>query len=64
MGMDVTALRNKLAEISRITDAEWLGTLDERKRTELEFHDRDRDRKKIEELQTQDQDTYERFYGN
>jgi ubiquinone/menaquinone biosynthesis C-methylase UbiE len=64
MGMDVTVLRDKLAEISRITDAEWLGSLDERKRTELEFHDRDRDRKKIEELQTQDQDTYERFYGN
>jgi SAM-dependent methyltransferase len=62
--MDVTILRDRLAEISRITDAEWLGSLDTRKRTELEFHDRDRDRAKIQELKDHDQDTYERFYGN
>ena len=64
MGMEVGALRSKLAEISRITDAEWLGSLDSRKRTELEFHDRDRDRQKIQDLKDHDQDTYERFYGN
>src|SRR5688572_8505669 len=64
MGMDVSMLRSHLAEIARITDAEWLGSLDERKRAELEFHDRDRDRAKITELQQNDQDTYERFYGN
>jgi ubiquinone/menaquinone biosynthesis C-methylase UbiE len=64
MGMDVTILKSRLAEISQITDAEWIATLDERKRAELEFHDRDRDRHKIEELKQHDQDTYERFYGN
>jgi ubiquinone/menaquinone biosynthesis C-methylase UbiE len=62
--MDVSILRDHLAGISRITDAEWLGSLDARKRAELEFHDRDRDRAKITELQQNDQDTYERFYGN
>lgn len=35
--------------------------LDERKRKELEFHDRDRNRGVLETL---DSDTYERFYGN
>src|SRR5687768_1439815 len=64
MGMDVAVLRDKLAEISKITDAEWMRSLDERKRTELEFHDRDRDRQKIQDLKDHDQDTYERFYGN
>jgi ubiquinone/menaquinone biosynthesis C-methylase UbiE len=64
MGMDVSMLKDRLAEISRITDAEWLGSLDSRKRTELEFHDRDRDRRMVEDLLAHDQDTYERFYGN
>src|SRR6185437_6853954 len=35
--------------------------LDERKRKELEFHDRDRNRSEIPKM---DSDTYERFYGN
>lgn len=59
--MDVAALRSQLDQIAQIPDAEWLGSLDDRKRKELEFHDRDRDRAKIASL---DQDTYERFYGN
>jgi ubiquinone/menaquinone biosynthesis C-methylase UbiE len=50
-----------LQEIARIPSEEWLGSLDERKRKELEFHDRDRDRSLIEAM---DSDTYERFYGN
>jgi len=57
----VDALRDALAEIERITDAEWMGSLSERKRKELEFHDRDRDRKLKASI---DKDTYERFYGN
>ena len=44
-----------------ITNEEWLSSLDERKRKELEFHDRDRDRAALPKL---DSDTYERFYGN
>jgi ubiquinone/menaquinone biosynthesis C-methylase UbiE len=62
--MDVTALRAELENINRITDQEWMSSLNERKRLELEFHDRDRDRKKIDEMKQQDQDTFERFYGN
>lgn len=50
-----------LDEISNVTDKEWMNSLDERKRTELEFHDRDRDKEEIESL---DQDTFEKYYGN
>jgi ubiquinone/menaquinone biosynthesis C-methylase UbiE len=64
MGRDVAALRAELENINRITDKEWMDSLNERKRLELQFHDRDRDRKKIDDLQNQDQDTFERFYGN
>jgi len=61
VGLAFGALRDHLAQMSAITDAEWMASLDDRKRRELEFHDRDRDRKAIKNL---DQDTYERFYGN
>src|SRR4029077_3822878 len=61
MGMSVAELRLHIAELAKIPDAEWLATLDDRKRKELEFHDRDRDREKVAQM---DQDTYERFYGN
>ncbi len=54
-------LRQQLVELSQVPSEEWLAGLDQRKRRELEFHDRDRDRQKIQQL---DQDTYERFYGN
>ncbi|HEU4654946.1 MAG TPA: class I SAM-dependent methyltransferase [Steroidobacteraceae bacterium] len=59
--MDIAALRSKLEEINAIPDQVWLSSLSERKRVELEFHDRDRARDKIKAM---DQDTYERFYGN
>lgn len=59
--MGLSVLREQLAELEKITDAEWMASLDARKRAELDFHDRDRDRAKIKQL---DQDTYERFYGN
>jgi ubiquinone/menaquinone biosynthesis C-methylase UbiE len=59
--MTEAELRSALAEIERIPDASWMASLDDRKRKELEFHDRDRDRQKIDGM---DQDTYERFYGN
>jgi len=57
----VAALQSALAEIAKIPDADWLASLDDRKRKELEFHDRDRDRQQTAHM---DQDTYERFYGN
>lgn len=61
MGDATTGLREHLSAMEAIPDSEWMGSLDARKRKELEFHDRDRDRSKIPQL---DQDTYERFYGN
>ncbi len=61
MGMSVAELRLHIAELVKIPDSDWLATLDDRKRKELEFHDRDRDRKQVAGM---DQDTYERFYGN
>jgi len=64
MGIDIADLRAKLESINRISDQEWMDSLNERKRLELEFHDRDRDRKKIDELKEQDKDTFERVYGN
>jgi ubiquinone/menaquinone biosynthesis C-methylase UbiE len=64
MGIDIADLRAKLESINRISDQEWMESLNERKRLELEFHDRDRDRKKIDELKEQDKDTFERVYGN
>ena len=64
--MDTTAgrvelLRHAVGEIDKIGDEEWKASLNERKLAELEFHDRDRDRKAVESL---DQDTFEKFYGN
>lgn len=59
--MTVDTLREHLREISTITDQEWLRSLDDRKRKELEFHDRDRNRESRKQL---DHDTYEKFYGN
>jgi ubiquinone/menaquinone biosynthesis C-methylase UbiE len=59
--MDIATLRTKLDEIDAIPNEVWLESLTERKKTELEFHDRDRDRQKMKDL---DRDTYEKFYGN
>ena len=58
----VTQLLGRIDEIDRISDADWKATLDDRKRKELEFHDRDRDRTQV--AHTQANDTYEKFYGN
>jgi ubiquinone/menaquinone biosynthesis C-methylase UbiE len=57
----VERLASALDQHESITNAEWLASLDERKRKELEFHDRDRDRAALPKL---DSDTFERFYGN
>jgi len=57
----VDEIRNRIAKIDRIGNAQWMAMLDERKRKELELHDRDCDRRVIADL---DSDTYERFYGN
>lgn len=54
-------LVRELENISKIEDAEWLASLDDRKRRELEFHDAHRDRTVQQDLP---QDTYEKLYGN
>lgn len=63
MGIDnrEEVLAAALDRCEMITNEEWLASLDERKRRELEFHDRDRDRTAIANL---DSDTFEKFYGN
>lgn len=59
---EVTNLLESIRLIDKISDEEWQSFLNERKRKELVFHDRDRDSRKIEEARATD--TYERFYGN
>jgi ubiquinone/menaquinone biosynthesis C-methylase UbiE len=59
--MNVQSLREHLDEIAKIPNEQWLSSLDDRKRKELEFHNRDRDRRLMESL---DKDTYEKFYAN
>lgn len=49
--------------IDRICNDEWLATLDKRKRTEMEFHNRDRD-PAFREQAASSSDTFEKFYGN
>jgi len=65
MAKDLTekiALLEKINEIDKISDQEWKAGLAERKRKELEFHNKDRDRSIIEK--TKISNTYEKYYGN
>lgn len=57
----VTELRAQIGSLALITDEQWLSGLSERKKRELEFHDRDRDRKAEASLS---QDDFEKFYSN
>src|SRR5688500_3339605 len=54
--LDIALKRNE-----RISNEEWLASLNARKKKELEFHDQTRDRASAANL---DSDTYEQFYGN
>lgn len=60
--MDLQCLLEAVDQIDLISDQTWQESLNERKRAELEFHDRDRNLELIE--QTKANDTYEQFYGN
>jgi ubiquinone/menaquinone biosynthesis C-methylase UbiE len=60
---NVTTAMLAIDEIDRITDDQWKLRLNERKRKELEFHDRSRSRQ-FESDTAVAQDTYEKFYGN
>jgi len=59
--VDISILKKSLEEIETITNQQWLDGLDERKKKELEFHDKDRDASRKDSL---DKDTYEKIYGN
>jgi ubiquinone/menaquinone biosynthesis C-methylase UbiE len=59
--MQVDALHERLNEIDAIADEQWMASLTDRKRKELEFHDADRDAGKIVTL---DKETHEKIYGN
>src|SRR5688572_2983351 len=63
MSVDTSALLQRIEEIDRIDNEIWLSSLDDRKRAELEFHNRDRDRNFVESAASEG-DTYEKFYGN
>ena len=59
--MELEALQQRLKQIEAIADEQWLSSLSDRKRKELEFHDADRDAARIETL---DKETHEKIYGN
>ncbi len=59
--MELKKLKEHLNEIANISDSEWMSSLNERKRKELEFHNRSRDKRLIETL---DKDTFDKFYSN
>ncbi len=54
-------LLSKVQEIDKIPEHEWLHDLDERKKRELDFPDRDRDRARRKAL---DSNTRKQIYGN
>lgn len=58
---DVARLKTRLAEIERISNEQWMASIEDRKKRELEFHDLHRDKSRMEAI---DEDTYEKFYGN
>ncbi len=59
--MEPEQLKMHIEKISRISNKDWLKSLDDRKTKELEFHNRDRDRQEMKNI---DQDTYDKFYAN
>jgi len=58
---EIAYIRKWVENVAKISDADWISSLDERKKLELEFHNRDRDRVSSPQEGT---DTYDRFYGN
>ena len=58
----IAALMDQIDLVDRMSDQDWKATLNDRKRKELEFHDRDRDEAHVRSAQAGD--TYEKFYGN
>jgi ubiquinone/menaquinone biosynthesis C-methylase UbiE len=61
--MSIEELKQQITELQKITNDEWLNNLEDRKKKELDFHNRDRDPDFVEKAQ-KDGDTFEKFYGN
>lgn len=61
--MEINQLLASIEEIDRISNQNWLATLNQRKLAELEFHNRDRDQSFVKKAETS-ADTYDKFYGN
>ena len=59
--MEVQELKTHLSEIAKVSNAEWMASLNGRKMKELEFHNRHRDKQSKEAL---DQDTFDKLYSN
>ena len=59
--MELSELKTELQKIEKITNAEWMAHLEERKKAELAFHDLDRDCSRIETLSDHE---YDKSYGN
>jgi ubiquinone/menaquinone biosynthesis C-methylase UbiE len=57
----IKVIRKKLDEINRHPNEYWMKSLNERKRAELEFHDKYRDQSQMDNI---DQDTFDKIYGN
>jgi len=60
--MEINELIQNIKSIDMVTNDYWLSTLDDRKKKEMEFHDKDRDIER--ELNLKAEDTFEKFYGN
>lgn len=58
---DIEKLKDRLRDIEKITNDEWLSQINSRKKEELKFHDLHRDKSLIEAI---DADTYDKLYGN
>lgn len=59
--MNLPDLKKAINKIDKISNENWISSLEERKLKELEFHNLDRDIKRKENL---DKDTFDKFYGN
>jgi hypothetical protein len=62
MGIEISNLNQCIDEIDKIEDSDWIQSLVDRKKKELQFHDQDRDRERV--IESKANDTYEKFYGN
>jgi len=59
--MRVKQLRQKVIEISKIPDNDWMNSLNERKIKEFEFHNEWYDKKRMDGM---DEDSFEKYYSN